>query len=40
VHDLSDGFVVDGKNTLKLYVTDNVGNSSIFETKFFSKQKP
>lgn len=39
-HDLNDGFVVEGKNTLKLYVNDNVGNSSIFETNFFSKQKP
>ncbi len=39
VHHFSDGVATDGKNDLKLVVTDNVGNSSIFETHFFRSQK-
>jgi murein DD-endopeptidase MepM/ murein hydrolase activator NlpD len=38
-HRFSDGIVLDGKNDLKLVVTDNVGNSTIFETHFFRSQK-
>jgi len=33
-------FAVDGRNELKLVVTDNVGNSAIFETYFFRSQTP
>lgn len=40
VHRFDDGIVVEGKNDLKLIVTDNVGNSTIFETQFFRSQKP
>lgn len=40
VHHFSDGIVDEGKNDLKLVVTDNVGNSTIFETHFFRSQKP
>ena len=29
----------EGKNELKLIVTDHVGNSAIFETTFFRSQK-
>ncbi|RZJ67764.1 MAG: M23 family metallopeptidase [Flavobacterium sp.] len=36
----SDDFVVDGRNELKLVVTDNVGNSAIFETYFFRSKTP
>src|SRR5690606_14920177 len=32
VHDFSDGKVQEGRNNLKVIVTDNVGNSSPFET--------
>ena len=39
-HKLSDGIVAEGKNELKVIVTDNVGNSTIFETHFFRSQKP
>lgn len=39
-HNFSDGLVREGKNELKLVVTDNVGNSTIFETQFFRSQKP
>lgn len=39
VHDLSDGKVAEGKNDLQLIVTDNVGNSTTFETHFFRSQK-
>lgn len=35
VHDFSDGKHVEGRNDLKIEVTDNVGNSAIFETHFF-----
>lgn len=34
-HDFSDGIVLDGANDLKVVVTDNVGNSTTFETQFF-----
>lgn len=36
----TDDFAVDGRNELKLVVTDNVGNSAIFETYFFRSQTP
>jgi murein DD-endopeptidase MepM/ murein hydrolase activator NlpD len=39
-HSFADGIVADGKNDLKVVVTDNVGNSTIFETQFFRSQKP
>jgi murein DD-endopeptidase MepM/ murein hydrolase activator NlpD len=39
-HRFSDGIVDEGKNDLKVVVTDNVGNSTIFETQFFRSQKP
>ena len=38
-HYFDDGIVADGKNDLKVEVTDNVGNSTIFETQFFRTQK-
>jgi hypothetical protein len=38
-HDFSDGIVAEGANDLKVTVTDNVGNSTIFETRFFRSQK-
>lgn len=37
VHDFNDNAVIDTENKLKLIVTDNVGNSSTFETTFFRK---
>ncbi len=40
VHHFSDGIVAEGKNDLKVVVTDNIGNSTIFETQFFRSQKP
>lgn len=40
VHFFDPAFLVEGKNELKLIVTDNVGNSAIFETTFFRSQKP
>lgn len=40
IHRFSDGIVGEGKNDLKIVVTDNVGNSTIFETHFFRSQKP
>ncbi len=39
-HHFADGKVAEGKNDLRLVVTDNVGNSTIFETHFFRSQKP
>ena len=39
-HSFADGIVAEGKNELKVVVTDNVGNSTIFETHFFRSQKP
>ncbi len=38
-HNFSDGVVAEGANDLKIIVTDNVGNSTIFETHFFRSQK-
>ncbi|WP_413999120.1 M23 family metallopeptidase [Flavobacterium sp. W1B] len=38
-HNFSDGIVAEGANDLKVVVTDNVGNSTIFETRFFRSQK-
>jgi hypothetical protein len=38
-HNFSDGIVVEGANELKIIVMDNLGNSTIFETKFFRSQK-
>ena len=37
-HNFSDGIVGDGRNDLKVTVTDNVGNSTTFETHFFRTQ--
>lgn len=37
-HNFSDGIVSDGRNDLKITVTDNVGNSTTFETHFFRTQ--
>ncbi len=36
-YDFNDGIVTDTKNNLKVIVTDNVGNSSTFETTFYRK---
>ena len=36
-HDFGDGVITDVKNNLKVIVTDNVGNSSTFETVFYRK---
>ncbi|MFL9843806.1 M23 family metallopeptidase [Flavobacterium rhizosphaerae] len=38
-HNFSDGVADDGRNDLKVVVTDNVGNSTTFETHFFRTQK-
>lgn len=38
-HTFDDGMVAEGENILKIVVTDNVGNSTTFETKFFRSQK-
>jgi hypothetical protein len=40
IHHFTDGIVDEGKNDLKVVITDNVGNSTIFETQFFRSQKP
>lgn len=37
VHDLSDGIYTSGRNDLKVYVEDNVGNNTIFECTFYRK---
>ena len=37
-HNFSDGIVSEGRNDLKITVTDNVGNSTTFETHFFRTQ--
>lgn len=37
-HYLDDGIFIDGRNDLKVVVSDNVGNSTIFETHFFRKK--
>ncbi|MBA4153262.1 M23 family metallopeptidase [Flavobacterium sp.] len=39
-HDFSDNVVIEGRNELKIVVTDNVGNSTIFESHFFRSQQP
>jgi murein DD-endopeptidase MepM/ murein hydrolase activator NlpD len=38
-HYFDDGIVAEGANDLRVIVTDNVGNSTTFETKFFRSQK-
>ena len=38
IHDFNDNVVTDTENNLKLIVTDNVGNSTTFETTFFRKK--
>lgn len=38
-HNFSEGIVAEGANELKLVVTDNLGNSTTFETRFFRSQK-
>ena len=38
-HVFKDEFLLDGANNLKVVVTDNVGNSTIFETQFNRSQK-
>ena len=38
-HFFEDGIATDGANDLKVVVTDNVGNTSTFETQFFRNQK-
>ena len=37
-YNFEDGISKPGENKLKLYVEDNVGNSTIFEASFFRKQ--
>ncbi|EDM43046.1 hypothetical protein SCB49_12514 [unidentified eubacterium SCB49] len=37
-YDFDDNIITDSENNLKLIVTDNVGNSTIFEATFFRKQ--
>ena len=39
-HNFSDGIVAEGRNDLKVVVTDSVGNSATFETHFFRTQNP
>lgn len=39
VHEFEERFLTEGRNDLKVVVTDNVGNSTIFETHFFRSQK-
>lgn len=36
-HDFADGVVTETENDFKLIVTDNVGNSTTYESKFFRK---
>lgn len=36
-HDFDDGVVTETENQLKIEVTDNVGNTTIFESTFFRK---
>jgi hypothetical protein len=38
-HNFDDGIVAEGANDLKIEVVDNVGNSAIFETRFFRSQQ-
>jgi hypothetical protein len=37
IHDFNDEIITDTKSNLKIIVTDNVGNSSTFETTFYRK---
>lgn len=39
-YEIDEQHTVDGRNELKIVVSDNVGNSAIFETHFFRSQKP
>lgn len=39
-HYFTDGIAAGGRNDLKVVVTDNVGNSTIFETWFFRSGQP
>jgi len=39
-HNFSDGVVAEGRNDLKVTITDSVGNSATFETHFFRTQNP
>jgi murein DD-endopeptidase MepM/ murein hydrolase activator NlpD len=39
VYQMNEEDLVDGENQLKLIVSDNLGNSAIFETSFFRSQK-
>lgn len=39
VHEFEEQFLAEGRNDLKVVATDNVGNSTIFETHFFRSQK-
>lgn len=39
IHEFDEKFIAEGRNDLKVVVTDNVGNSAIFETHFFRSQK-
>jgi len=38
-HNFADNIADDGRNDLKLVVSDNAGNSAIFETHFFRSKK-
>ena len=38
IHTFDDGILTEGANDLKIVVLDNVGNSTIFETRFFRSQ--
>ena len=38
VYNFEDGISIPGENKLKLYVEDNVGNTTIFEASFFRKK--
>lgn len=38
-YDFEDNISVEGKNDLKIVVSDNIGNSTTFETHFFRSQK-
>ncbi|HLA55648.1 MAG TPA: hypothetical protein VK623_06090, partial [Flavobacterium sp.] len=37
-HNFDDNIFADGRNDLKVIVSDNVGNSAIFETYFFKSK--
>ncbi|GAA3737627.1 M23 family metallopeptidase [Flavobacterium ginsengisoli] len=38
-HTFDDQYLAEGENVLKIEVVDNVGNTAIFETRFFRSQK-